>query len=69
VAPSWSPQVAATCGSGNREASVARRRFLGLGPRRLLQLSLVIAAAIALLLALTGALTPLFSALAAAPSP
>jgi len=47
---------------------VARRRFLGLGPRRLLQLSLVIAAAVALLLALTGALTPLFAGLAAAPA-
>ena len=46
---------------------MARRRFLGLGPRRLLQLSLVLAAALALLLALTGALRPVFAGLAAAP--
>jgi hypothetical protein len=35
---------------------VRPRRFLG--PRRILQLSLLLAAAIALLLALTGALSP-----------
>ena len=36
------------------------RRFLG--PRRILQLSLLLAAAIALVLALTGVLTPAFAA-------
>lgn len=46
---------------------MTRRRFLGMGPRRLLQLSLVIAAAVVLLLALTGALNPFFAGLAAAP--
>jgi hypothetical protein len=39
---------------------VRPRRFLG--PRRILQLSLLLAAAIALLLALTGALAPAFAA-------
>jgi hypothetical protein len=42
---------------------VRPRRFLG--PRRILQLSLLVAAAITLLLALTGALNPIFAGLAA----
>jgi hypothetical protein len=37
---------------------VARRKLLGLGPRRLLQAMLLVAAAVALLLALTGVLNP-----------
>ena len=41
---------------------MARRKLLGLGPRRLLQAALVVAAALALLLALTGALGPALAA-------
>jgi hypothetical protein len=40
---------------------VARRKLLGLGPRRLLQAALVVAAAVALLLALSGVLNPAFA--------
>lgn len=37
---------------------MARRKLLGLGPRRLLQAMLLVAAAVALLLALSGVLNP-----------
>jgi hypothetical protein len=41
------------------EATVRPRRFLG--PRRILQLSLLVAAVIALILAATGVLSPAFA--------
>lgn len=37
---------------------MARRKLLGLGPRRLLQAMLLVAAVVALLLALSGVLNP-----------
>jgi hypothetical protein len=53
----------AAAGDSPREAEVRPRRVLG--PRRILQLSLVVAAAVALLLALTGVLNPGFAGPAA----